>query len=348
MASFNESKLSKILTRTLIKPEDRSQFLPFSTPIYCPSNNGVRASRVTVIVPNLVVNPDATHTKESGSSPSDTTTYSDSNFTIGGQFTNEERYQSGALEDTWTTYSSIDNTVDIDLSSSINLTYRIPYDVDLETDVNLMNMIKSDVAVRFKKAISSAIHADVITNIDDISNIPKGTTLAETLGDIIADNIYNGTGQRFSIYKYDNGAPVPFITTSNQPDYDNKVLGETAVDTYVSYNDVDYPALHYFNLPTVLLPYTTFQEYQQQLANGTIKRYVETKLNVDTTAQSFNDIGEGIVGSNDSYAVAFTEPKITEAKDTKYYAKIACVTIYYGVKLISTSNLRIIEKVATD
>ena len=345
MTSFNESKLSKILARTLIKPEDRSQFLPMSTPIYCPSNNGVRTSRVTIIVPNPVVHADATRKIETGSSPSDTTTYSDSKFTIGGQFTNEQLWQNGILENNQTTYSSSDNTVDIDLSNSINLTYRIPYDVDLETDVNLMNLIKSDVAVRFKKAVSTAIQTDVITNINNIPDIPIGTNLAETLGDIIADNIYNGTGQRFSIYKYDNGAPVPFITTSNQPDYDNKVLGETAENTYASYNDVDTAALHYYNLPTVLLPYATFQEYQQQLVNGSIKTYVDTKLNVDTTSEDFTDIGEGVVGSNDSYAVAFTEPKITEAKDTEYYAKIVCVTIYYGVKLISTSNLRIIEKV---
>ena len=53
MSQFDESKLSRILARRIIAPEDRSQFLPLCTPIYCPDNNGVKASQVTIIDPNL-------------------------------------------------------------------------------------------------------------------------------------------------------------------------------------------------------------------------------------------------------------------------------------------------------
>lgn len=340
MTSFNESKLSKILARTLIKPEDRSQFLPMSTPIYCPNYNGVRASRVTIIVPNPVVHADAIRVIETGSSSSDTTTYSDSKFTIGGQSTTVEKWQNGVPDDKFNTYTNIDNTVDIDLDQSLNLIYKIPHEVALETDVDLQNLIKSDFAVKFKKAISQSIHADIVLNIDDVTELTMGDTLAATLGNIIADNAQKGTGQKFSIYKYDNGAPVTYITSSNQPDYDNKVLGETAENKYAGYNDVDTAALHYLNLPTVLLPYTTYQEYQQGLVDGTIKCYVETKLNVDTTSEDFTDIGGGVVGSNDTYAVAYTEPKIVISPDTTQYADNLCITVFYGVKLINTANLR--------
>lgn len=340
MASFNESKLSQILARAIIAPADRSQFLPMSTPIYCPSNNGVRASRVTIIVPNPVVHADATHKVETGSSPSDTTTYSNSKFTIGGQSTTEEKYQNGIKEEAVNTYTNIDNTVDIDLSNSISLTYKIPHEVALETDVDLQNLIKSDFAVKFKKAISQSIHADIVLNINDITELTMGDTLAATLGNIIADNAQKGTGQKFSIYKYDNGAPVTYITSSDQPDYDNKVIGDTYSNEYAFKNDVGVPALHYLNLPTVLLPYTTYQEYQQQLVDGSIKTYVETKLNVDTTSEDFTDIGKGVVGSNDTYAVAYTEPKIVISPDTTQYADNLCITVFYGVKLINTANLR--------
>ena len=340
MTNFNESKLSQILARAIIAPADRSQFLPMSTPIYCPSNNGVRASRVTIIVPNPVVHADATHNLETGSSPSDTTTYSDSNFTIGGQFTLEKESQNGVPEDSYTEYTNIDNTVDIDINKSLNYICRIPHEVDLETDVDLQNLIKSDFAVRFKKAISDAIHADIVLNIADITELATGATLAATLGNIIADNVYYGTGQRYSIYKYDNGAPVPYITASNQPDYDDKVIGQTAENIYTNYNEVGYPALHYYHLPTVVFPYTTYQEYQQGLVNGTIKRYVESKLNVDVTAKDFTSIGDGVVGSNDAYAVAYNEPKITIAPDTKAYANYLCISANYGVKLINKANLR--------
>lgn len=340
MTNFNESKLSQILARAIIAPADRSQFLPLSSPIYCPSNNGVRASRVTIIVPNPVVNPNATHSVETGTSPSDTTTYSDKDFTVGGKTTQVMTTENGIADDSYYTYANVDNTVDIDINQPLNLTYRIPHEVDLETDVNLQNLIKSDFAVRFKKAISDAIHADIVLNIADITELAMGDTLAATLGNIIADNAYNGTGQRYSIYKYDNGAPAPYITASNQPDYDDKVIGETAEKTYTGYNEVGYPALYYYNLPTVLFPYTTYQEYQQGLVDGTIKRYVESKLNVDATAKDFTDIGEGVVGSNDTYAVAYNEPKITIAPDTKAYANYLCISANYGVKLINKANLR--------
>lgn len=340
MTNFNESKLSQILARAIIAPADRSQFLPMSTPIYCPSNNGVRASRVTIIVPNPVVHADATRKIATDTSPSDTTTYSDSNVTIGGQFTTTMIYENGVISDSFTGYANIDNTVDIDINKSLNYTYRIPHEVDLETDVDLQNLIKSDFAVRFKKAISDAIHADIVLNIADITELATGATLAATLGNIIADNVYNGTGQRYSIYKYDNGAPVPYIVTSNQPDYDDKVIGATAENIYTGYNEVGYPALYYYNLPTVVFPYTTYQEYQQGLVNGTIKRYVESKLNVDTTAKDFTSIGDGVVGSNDTYAVAYNEPKITIAPDTENYANYLCISANYGVKLINKANLR--------
>lgn len=340
MTNFNESKLSRILARAIIAPADRSQFLPMSTPIYCPSNNGVRASRVTIIVPNPVVHADAKRLHYLSDESSDTTTYSDSEFSIGGQFKYTEVYSNGVREESYTEYSNIDNTVDVDINKSLNYTCRIPHEVDLETDVDLQNLIKSDFAVRFKRAISDAIHADVVLNIADITELAMGNTLAATLGNIIADNAYNGTGQRYSIYKYDNGAPVPYITASNQPDYDDKVIGETAEKTYTGYNEVGYPALYYYNLPTVLFPYTTYQEYQQGLVDGTIKRYVESKLNVDATAKDFTDIGKGVVGSNDTYAVAYNEPKITIAPDTKAYANYLCISANYGVKLINRANLR--------
>ena len=327
MTNFNESKLSSVLSRAVIAPADRSQLLPFSTPIYCPSNNGVRASRVTIIVPNPIVSGDVLKQTgtDSSSGPVDTTTTSTTNFTIGGTKTQTDTLANGEITASTYKIDNIDNTVDIDLTQSLKLSYTIPNEVDLETNVDLQNMIKSDFAVRFKNAISHAIQADIVTNIAEISKITAQTTLAETLGQVIADNQYNGTGQKYSIYRYDNGAPVTYSISSDQPDYDTKVIGETAENYYASKDAVAYPALYYMNLPTVLLP------------------YAETRVNVDTTAESFSSIGEGVVGSNDSYAVAFTEPKVVLAKDVNTFSDVLCITAFYGIKLINTANLRIIN-----
>lgn len=347
MTHFNESKLSSILSRAVIAPADRSQLLPFSTPIYCPSNNGVRASRVTIIVPNPVVSGDVLKqigTNSSGGLVPPIKKTSTTNFTIGGTKTQTDTLVNGEVTASAYKIDNIDNTVDIDLTQSLKLSYTIPNEVDLETNVDLQNMIKSDFAVRFKNAISHAIQADIVTNIAEISKITAQTTLAETLGHVIADNQYNGTGQKYSIYRYDNGAPVTYNVSSDQPDYDEKVIGETAENYFASKNDVAYPALYYMNLPTVLLPYTTYQEYQVSLVNGDIKPYVETRIHVDTTAENFSSIGGGVVGSNDSYAVAFTEPKVVLAKDVNTFSDVLCITAFYGIKLINTANLRIIKE----
>ena len=305
MTHFNESKLSRIIARRIIAPEDRSQLLPLCTPIYCPTYNGVRASRVTVINPN-------------------------------------------------TNLFSEDNTFDIDMTIPVNHSYLVPHEVDLKTDVDLVDMIKSDFAVRFKKAVSDEILKQIIANKANIKNIAMAATVADSVGLAIADNIINGTGQKYSIYKYDNGAPVSYIKSSNQPNIDDQVLDEEEPDAllsgvnprmfkreYALKDDVDVPALYYIEKPTLIFDNAKFTEYQQGLCNGSIKRYADDKINVDTASIDFTSIGEGIFGSNDTFAVAFTEASIKFAPDQTRYADNVCVTVYFGVKLVHTNNLKV-------
>lgn len=343
MTSFNESKLSKILSRALIAPEDRSQFLPLSTVVYCPSNNGVRASRLTVIKPTPIVTADTVQKIVTGTSPSDKTTTSTTRFTIGASQKIVENYSDEELTSVEKTLTPSDNRVDITLDKPLTLTYTIPYDVELETDFDLQNLIKSDMAVRFKKDVSKTIHSILAAKASSITKLTVGDTLADTLGLIIADNICKGTGQRFSVYRYNNGAPVPYIKSSPQPNITNQIEPGSEFSSYVSVDDADIGALHYISNPSVILPYTSFQEYQQGLCNGTIKTYVENKLNVDTTMDDFAKLGKGVVGSNDCFAVAFTEPHIVETKAKDMFAKELNIAIFYGVELISDSNLRVLE-----
>lgn len=518
MTTFDESKLSKVIARRIIVPEDRSQLLPLSTPIYCPDNNGVKASRVTIINPNsnsfytdasrpgyvnigsnltkndtrlrsFVVNNGDVDINEIGEatgfgvgkylSIDDTTTIaatkevhvtgfipkgitsdvdlfamSGSNYQImlevtqngninltiidgeeelnktsvlnsdtvgkakfdsyinltvsiddsdanvrvvtfralglnedGSLFTEEvvtskttitlfsfgtgtdANYQmdlansaivnvNGAtvkFYDADTTVSvspaSVSNTIDIDLAKTVRVNYFLPQEVDLKADFGLMDMIKSDFAVKFKKAVSNEILSQIEDLVDDnaVAELTMGATLAETCGNVIANNISNGTGQKYSIYKYNNGAPVTYMEPSNQPNIDDKVMYKSD-DTetcdpmmfrsdYATKDDVQVPALYYCEKPTLILPGTTFAEYQEGLCNGDIRTYVEDKINVETATINFNSVGEGIFGSNDVFAVAFTQPSIKSAPDTDYFATNICVEVYFGVKLINPSNL---------
>lgn len=450
MTNFNESKLSKVLARRVIAPEDRSQLLPLSTPIYCPTYNGVRAARVTIINPQSnsfytdssiadtvmigcqykkvaaapntglvaqgspVVNPDGTYQGD------DTNNYKleavtaaeiiytnvtantqvcriyngsiyaivKSNYTCSklklnklasGKITlinmdtgevQDPNYSNRAVVlststnvvdlnestvngqpalgtpehlEAVTNPSSVKNTVDIDLNKSINLKYFVPHEVDLETDVDLMDIIKSDFAVKFKHSVSSNIMSQIaaLKAANRVTTIEHGETLAGTLGKILADYIHNGTGQKFSIYKYDNGAPIEYISGSAQPEIDDIVKTSDQYQ-YVDINQRNIPGLYYYENPSLVLPEATLQQYQTGLVDGTIKDYVERKLNVDSAEIGFTTIGEGIFGTNDCFAVAFTEPSIKVADSTDFFGKEVCITVNYGVLLVNQTNLRVI------
>lgn len=330
MTHFNESKLSRIIARRIIAPEDRSQMLPFCTPIYCPNYKGVRASRVTVINPNT--NSFNVNTKGDITSIGVTQSEVDENPNINT------------------------NTFDIDMTIPVSHTYFLPHEVDLETDINMQEMIKSDFAVRFKKEVSAEILRQIIASKASIPTITKGANIATTIGTAIADNILNGTGQRYSIYKYDNGAPVSTLISSNQPNIDDLALGTEKPDgllsevpqsaykrEYALKDDVDVPAMFFIEQPTLLLNPTDFTSYQVGLCNGDVKDYARKTLSIDTTKVDFSAAGTAIFGTNDTFAVAFTEAMTKVQPDKKFYANNITITVYFGVKLVHTNNLRLLD-----
>lgn len=239
---------------------------------------------------------------------------------------------------------TIKNTVDIDLTEQLTVKYFIPNEVELKTNVDLVNFIKSDYAVKFKHAVSTKIHDQVQALVTGklIPKITMGTTLAETIGTVITKLIKDGTGQKYSIYKYNNGAPIVYINRNNQPNID-KVVQEAPEFDYASINDINVPALYYFEKPSLILDNAKFEDYQQGLCSGSIKTYVKENLNVDTTADTMTSIGEGIFGTNDCFAVAFTQPSIQRKPSQEMFGDELYITIYYGVKLVSKANLGIIE-----
>lgn len=240
---------------------------------------------------------------------------------------------------------TVKNTVDIDLTEQLTVKYFIPNEVELKTDVDLVNFIKSDYAVKFKHAVSTKIHNQVQALVTGnlIPKITMGTTLAETIGTVITKLIKDGSGQKYSIYKYNNGAPIEYINRNNQPNIDKVIDTTTNEFDYASINDVNVPALYYYEQPSLILDNAKFEDYQRGLCSGSIKRYVEEKLNVDTTADTMTNIGEGIFGTNDCFAVAFTQPSIQRKPSQEMFGDELYITIYYGVKLVSKTNLGVIE-----
>lgn len=498
MSQFDESKLSRILARRIIAPEDRSQFLPMCTPIYCPDNNGVKASQVTIIDPNLNtffndVDPTNTRSKYIGSQldstsgvrypsgatipegvtidpetgyisglytgDSSTNRYINANIRTGvfqiaftapknynvnrtptvfgftgnnglsltfnekqlrfyygtnqyiylGSFQVNEKIiakitvtetsislqindgdiqtvnvstsgtamlyaaktssgginsldQTKATAYGYETYingvpltekitepqvskqpNEVQNIINIDLNKSVSRDYFVPYEVELKSDADIMSVIKSDFAAYFKNRVSNEIVEQLVLlhTTNAISTINKGATLAETFGDVISTFISQGTGQKFSIYKYNNGAPVVYSEDSSQPNID-KDINQTTDMTFAIKDDISVPALYYVEQPTLILPNTTFADFQTELCNGNIKDYARRMVNVETATANFGQLGEGVFGTNDTFAVAFSSPSIKLVPDTNFYGYRLCCTMLYGVKLVHKHNLRLI------
>lgn len=491
MPQFDESKLSRILARRIIAPEDRSQFLPLCTPIYCPDNNGVKASQVTIIDPNLNtffddVNSTNTRSKYIGSqldstsgvsynenisvvgTPTiDTTSGNVSNISttnkivlgisssselyqfhiefeitsdvnsctildyqttsgrhygiiyekpnlkianndIGSPFTiasnigvgthyvdvtaninaqtslvsvdgasatsygfmansfpvtfqlastsgspiinlyrstlNGDPLAVGKFKPTVTRQpNEVQNIINIDLNKSVSRDYFVPYEVELKSDADIMSVIKSDFAAYFKNRVSNEIVEQLVLlhTTNAISTINKGASLAETFGEVISTFVSQGTGQKYSIYKYNNGAPVVYSTSSNQPNIDKDIISPTEM-SYALKDDIDVPALYYVEQPTLILPNTTYVDYQTELCNGNLKTYVKDRINVDTATADFSQLGEGVFGTNDTFAVAFSAPSIKLVPDTNFYGYRLCCTMLYGVKLIHKHNIRLL------
>lgn len=321
MTDFNESKLSKIMARRIIAPADRANLLPFATPIYCPDNNGVKASRVSIVDPNA------------------NTFFNAEDFiALGAEFAKQQ----GKLVATKQP-GTINNTVDIDLDQPLNLKYFIPNEVDLKTNVDLLNVIKSDFAVKFKHAVSTQVRDQIqaLVTANKLPKIEMQATLSDAIGSAIAKIIKDGTGQKFSIYKYNNGAPIEYFKKNNQPNID-KVIDNTANQfDYATIDDINVPALYYIEKPSLILDNNKFEAYQQGLCSGAINKYVKEVIDVDTTADTLTGIGEGIFGTNDCFAVAFTQPSIKRKPSQEFFGDELYISIYFGVKLVNISNLTV-------
>ena len=453
MTQFDESKLSRIMARRIITPEDRSQLLPLCTPIYCPDNMGVKASKVTIIDPNLntfytgdygiTIGSEIEHVNEQlptgvtkTGNPEEVTTghfkgsatnyyqvipsvnesatiYIDgpilanqaafsyingacntgSNHPGGlkvviehqanGQIKitaydrvsnmidiamgseGESNFVKGNIEGviydygdsivggiamlgvpaynrTKTAPNVVKNLIDIDLTQKVEESYFVPYEVDLETDEDLVNVIKSDFAVKFRKAVSNRLFLMLTTlkTAGTISTINMGSSLAEAFGEVLCQFVAEGTGQKYSIYRYNNGAPVVYDLGSEQPNIDKEITNPTEI-SYVDKDSINVPALHYFEKPTLILPQTQYKNFQTQMCSGGLREYVVNKVMVDTADINWSTLGEGVFGTNDSFAVAFTQPAIKLIPDKDFFGYRLCCTTYYGVQLIHKDNLRL-------
>ena len=326
MTNFNETKLSRIIARRIVAPADRSQALSLCTPVFCPTYNGVRAASVTIINPNAAI-----------SFTSDSSVPGVTNLGV----TQTKDEQGRHVSDVGTG----DNRIKVNMTKTCRQTYFLPHEVDLESNIDLMEQIKSDFGVKFKKEINAEILAQITAKKDTLNKITTTGELAALFGNSIATFNLNATGARPSIYKYDNGAPVTYISSTNQINVDQEVVPtEQSDDSLTTKDAIDVPAMYYVEKPTIILNETDYKSYVSGLCGGGIKSFVPDTINVDGTVTDFSAISAAILGDNSCFAVAFTEPKISRVGDKDFFADNICVEVDYGVELINDKSLFLISK----
>lgn len=318
MSSFNESILSKVLARTIVSGSERSDFLAFGTPVYCPNLNGVRAEKVFIIQPT----------------------------------------ETGLQESSSTQTNDVSNDlVAVNLSDEFKFTMEIPHDVDLKSEFNVLNVVRTFAYQMFKHEVSNAIASYIFENAEDFTTATAGSSLAQALGSAFHEYVFNGTGSKFSVYKFDNGAPVtssvggfeiklnkePIIKDQQSPN--GEVTEAQIINMFESiYTDINSnePALYYMAQPTAILNEATHELFYQQLGAGTLKKALTDKFEVAASHETMSSSMIGILGTNNAFAVAFTEPRVQIVPSVTSFADKVKVYINYGVALINKEDVIVI------
>lgn len=318
MASFNESILSKVLARTIVSSSERSDFLAFGTPVYCPNLNGVRAEKVFIIQPT----------------------------------------ETGHQESTSSQANDVSNDlVTVNLSNEFKFTMEIPHDVDLKSEFNVLNVVRTFAYQMFKHEVSNAIASYIFGNAEDFTTATAGSSLAAALGSAFHEYVFNGTGSKFSVYKFDNGAPVtssvggfeiklnkePIV--KDQKASNGEMTEAQIIDMFESiYTDINSnePALYYMAQPTAILNEATHELFYQQLGAGTLKKALTDKFEVAASHETMEDTMIGIFGTNNAFAVAFTEPRVQIVPSVTSFADKVKVYINYGISVINPEDIVII------
>lgn len=318
MASFNESILSKVLARTIVSSSERSDFLAFGTPVYCPNLNGVKAEKVFIVQPT----------------------------------------ETGLQDSSAQTPNNVSaDLVIVNLTDEFEFTMEIPHDVELKTEFNVLNVVRTFAYQMFKREVSNAIASYIFGNTEDFTTATAGSSLAAALGSAFHEYVFNGTGSKFSVYKFDNGAPVTSSVGGNEIKLNKEPIvkdqeapnGEMTEAQFINmfesiYTDINSnePALYYMAQPTAILNEATHELFYQQLGAGTLKTALTNKFEVAASHETMTDSMIGILGTNNAFAVAFTEPRVQVVPSTTSFSDKVKVYINYGVSLINPEDIVII------
>lgn len=238
----------------------------------------------------------------------------------------------------------VENVKSITLDKTFNYSFDIPYDIAVKSRVDLYSLVIANTRQKFLSAVNKDISSiDFTTEATaqgkTLNTITASSTAtnAEIFAKVLTEMATVGTGPKFSVYSYNNGAPVEYSYSQDIP----TVVGSNITDgkpfDYASLEDIDVPAMYYYTKPTAILSETTYENVQEDLLDGTLKRYAIDNFNFDVSNKSsYSLVGE--VGTNDCIALAFTQPHISIEPSKHSFKKTVTVQMFYGLKVVHLEN----------
>lgn len=241
-------------------------------------------------------------------------------------------------------FTPVENVKTITLDKAFNYSFDIPYDVQLKSRVALYPLVIANARQKFLSEVNTAVSSinwqtEATNQSKTLNSVTKASTdsNATMLATLLTNMATVGTAPKFSVYSYDNGAPVEYNYNQDIP----TVLGDNITPgkpfDYAMLDDVDVPAMYYYSKPTVVLQQASYTSIQEDLLNGDLKSYTLSQFNFDISNKTKSTV-LGECGTNDVVAVAFTQPKISIEASKYDFKYTVTVQMNYGLSVIHLEN----------
>ena len=304
MASFSGNILSHVLTRSIFNSNDRTDFLAYATPVYCPDINGVKADSVTIIDPKVDSNKIITSNKYE--------------VDLNQKFSATIKVP---LEDIMKARVDVYKLCESFFAGQ----FRVQVSNSIKQYIELNASALADLTTNYASTDLATFVGNALTyyQVEDVGD--KQRIYRYSNG---APIVYTN-----SINQFD--AEIPFKGI-NQEETD-------MMSMYMShFSDINnnQPALYYIEKPTIIFPTVAMlKKFYTEVVKKNIDKKVALEKFEIGYAGNTTTLTNPVVGKNNNFALCYTTPRISTIASTSEFAVLVKCEIDYGVYPIGTTPI---------
>ena len=305
MTAFSGNLLSHILARSIFSSNDRTDFMAYATPVFCPDINGVKADTVTIIDPKVDSNNIITSNKYEV----------DLNQTFNATF-------KVPIEDIMKAQFDVYELCRAFFAGQFRVAVSNAIKLYVETNEDaLADLTTNYPSTNLMEFIGNVLAYYQVEDVGDKARIYKYNNGAP----IVFTNKIN---------QFDAERPFKPQSEAESNMYDmymNMMSKFTDVNSGES-------ALYYIEKPTIIFPtITMLREFYTEVAKKNIDRNVALEKFCIGFAGKTTTMTNPVVGKNDNFAVCYTTPRIEVVQSTSEFCNYIKCTIAYGVYPIGST-----------